>query len=140
MHGQMGADNTMPILDGTTGSHCPVPQEQQAARGYPPGGMQPGQQVLGLLSQKRPTLPGPSNEPHCRCSQQCDGLSASRFPVPLQSAAALAGPAAPAWRPVAPLSAPESEPTAPPPPTRPAASPLRHGVPGSPRDGGSSPG
>ncbi len=79
MHGQMRSDNAVPILDDTAGSHRLVPCLKQPTSGDLPGGIQPCEQLLGLLAQDLATLPGPGDEPYRWCSQLRDGLLLSGF-------------------------------------------------------------
>ncbi len=64
MHGQMRTDNAVPILDRTTGPHRQTPDIEQTSRLLAPCRVHCLKQVLGLLSQNRPTLPCPSDESH----------------------------------------------------------------------------
>ena len=52
MHGQMGPDNTMPILHGTTGSHGLLPPVQQSLSLFSPCRIKALQQVLDGWTQQ----------------------------------------------------------------------------------------
>src|SRR2546423_11618478 len=135
----MRTDNTVPILDRTTGSHCPTPSLQQASCLFAPCWVHRLQQVLGLLTQNSSTLPGPADESHGLFAQLGNGFLLKRFQLlckvqqSRQTQAHLRGFL------VAALCAGEAEPTAPLPPTSPARLVLHQAVRPRPGDGAGSP-
>ena len=64
MHGQMGPDNTMPILHGTTGSHGLLPHVQQSLSLFSPCRIQALHQVLDGWTQHGTALPCPRHQAH----------------------------------------------------------------------------
>ena len=70
MDRQVGPQNTVPILDGTTGPHRLLPSPEQEVCVRPPVGWQVRQQGLSAWSQDDPPLPRPAQQMDCALAQR----------------------------------------------------------------------
>src|SRR5713226_10652066 len=62
MDSQVGAQDTVPVLNGTAGAHGPVPGGQQRVRQRSPVRRQALQQLLAAGTQDSPALPRPAHQ------------------------------------------------------------------------------
>src|SRR5437763_1420237 len=70
MNRQVGAQDAVPILDGTTGPHRLLPSPQQGVYVWPPVGRQICQQGLSARSQNGPPLPRPAHQMDCAWAER----------------------------------------------------------------------
>ena len=71
---QVRAQHTMPILDGTTGTHGRIPGCQQRGCDWVPLGWHPFQQRFTARAQDGSSLPGPAEQTHSVWPQRLTGL------------------------------------------------------------------